>query len=152
MLEHSVQVSFRCEYNIFSSLLISTFSVHYTPSAKSGSKIAFGSFLNQSASFADLALFEQAYGYPNETFSVVGINGGTDLPQPPTAEDDSEANLDSQIIVSLTHPLPVTEFITAGEPPYFPDPVEPAGTPNENEPYLPCMQPHLSLRQFRNAD
>jgi tripeptidyl-peptidase-1 len=42
-------------------------------------------------------------------------------------------------------PLPVTEFITAGSPPYYPDPVEPAGTPNENEPYLPYYEFLLSL-------
>lgn len=124
------------------SCLNTVYNVHYTPSASSGSKIAFGSFLNQSASFADLALFEKAFNYPVTNFSVVLVNpqdGATDLPQPPDPANDGEANLDSQVIASLTHPLPVTEFITAGSPPYFPDPVEPAGTPNENEPYLPCL-------------
>ena len=38
----------------------------YTPEADSGSTIAFGSFLNQSASFSDLTLFEQYLGYPIE--------------------------------------------------------------------------------------
>lgn len=116
----------------------------YTPKASSGSRIGFGSFLNQSASFSDLALFEEHFNFPSQNFSVVLINGGTDLPQPPALENDGEANLDVQNIVSIAHPLPITEFITAGSPPYFPDPVEPAGTPNENEPYLPYYEFLLS--------
>ena len=116
----------------------------YTPLASSGSKIGFGSFLNQSSSFSDLALFEKHFNFPSQNFSVVLINGGTDLPQPPPLADDGEANLDVQNIVSIAHPLPITEFITAGSPPYFPDPGEPAGTPNENEPYLPYYEFLLS--------
>ncbi|KAH6608314.1 tripeptidyl peptidase a [Trichoderma cornu-damae] len=116
----------------------------YTPSAKSGSRIGFGSFLNQSASFSDLALFEKHFNLPSQNFSVVLINGGTDLPQPPSNDNDGEANLDVQNILSIAHPLPITEFITAGSPPYFPDPVEPAGTPDENEPYLQFYEYLLS--------
>jgi tripeptidyl-peptidase-1 len=115
----------------------------YMPEVSSGSEIAFGNFLNQSASFSDLALFEQYLGIPSQNFSVVLVNpadGATDLPQPPLLANDGEANLDVQNIVSLSHPLPVTAYITAGSPPYFPDPVEPAGTPNENEPYLPYYE------------
>ena len=123
----------KIEYNIGS----------YTPEANSGSKIAFGNFLNQSASFSDLALFEQYFGIPSQNFSVVLVNpqdGATDLPQPPLVANDGEANLDVQNIIGLSHPLPVTAYITAGSPPYIPDPVEPAGTPNENEPYLPYYE------------
>lgn len=116
----------------------------YTPSARSGSRIGFGSFLNESASFSDFALFEKHFGFPSQNFSVVLINGGTDLPQPPSDADDGEANLDVQNILTIAHPLPITEFITAGTPPYFPDPVEPVGTPNENEPYLQYYEYLLS--------
>jgi tripeptidyl-peptidase I len=115
----------------------------YTPDVSAGSTIAFGSFLNQSASFSDLTLYEQAYGIPIENFTVILVNpedGATDQPQPPSDADDGEANLDVQNIVGLTHPMPVYEFITAGSPPYYPDPTEPAGTPNENEPYLPYYE------------
>jgi tripeptidyl-peptidase-1 len=111
----------------------------YKPEVKSGSKIAFGSFLNQSAGFADLAQYEKTFGFPLQNFSVVLVNpadGATDLPQPPDPANEGEANLDVQNIMSLVNPLPVSEFITAGSPPYFPNPTEPAGTPNENEPYL----------------
>lgn len=81
----------------------------YTPLAESGSRIGFGSFLNQSASFSDLALFEEHFNFPSQNFSVVLINNGTDLPQPPPLADDGEANLDVQNIVSIAHPLPITE-------------------------------------------
>lgn len=127
----------RSEYNING----------YTPSKSSGSKIAFGSFLNQSASFSDLALYEKHFKIPSQNFSVVLVNpqdGATALPQPPSDANDGEANLDVQNIVGIVHPLPITEYITAGSPPYFPDPVEPAGTPNENEPYLPYFEFLLS--------
>jgi tripeptidyl-peptidase I len=115
----------------------------YTPDASSGSSIAFGSFLNESASFSDLTLYETHFDIPIQNFSVILVNpedGATDLPQPPSEANDGEANLDVQNIVGLAHPLPVTEYITAGSPPYYPDPDEPAGTPNENEPYLPYYE------------
>ncbi|KAL7943618.1 peptidase S8/S53 domain-containing protein [Trichoderma barbatum] len=133
-------------FNVFQPDCLRTeYSVDgYTPSAKSGSRIGFGSFLNQSASFSDLALFEKHFGFSSQNFSVVLINGGTDLPQPPSDENDGEANLDVQNILTIAHPLPITEFITAGSPPYFPDPVEPAGTPDENEPYLQYFEYLLS--------
>jgi tripeptidyl-peptidase I len=120
----------------------------YMPEASSGSKIAFGNFLNQTPSFLDLELYEQYFSLPSENFTVVLVNpadGATDLPQPPEEVNDGEADLDIQNIVSLTYPLPVSAFITAGSPPYIPDPVEPAGTPNENEPYLPYYEYLLSL-------
>jgi tripeptidyl-peptidase-1 len=128
-------------YSVFApSCLKAIYNVNgYTPEVGSGSSIAFGSFLNESASFSDLSLFEQHFDIPIQNFSVVLVNpedGATDLPQPPSDANDGEANLDVQAIVGLVHPLPVTEYITAGSPPYYPDPTEPAGTPNENEPYL----------------
>jgi tripeptidyl-peptidase-1 len=39
---------------------------NYTPDPAAGSKIAFGSFLNESASFSDLALYEQYFGIPSQ--------------------------------------------------------------------------------------
>ena len=36
----------------------------YTVDPSAGSTIAFGSFLNQSSSYSDLALFEQRFGIP----------------------------------------------------------------------------------------
>jgi tripeptidyl-peptidase-1 len=132
-------------FNIFQPDCLRTqYNVNdYTPKVSSGSKIAFGSFLNQSASYDDLALFEEHFNFPSQNFSVVLINDGVNT-QPPPLADDGEANLDVQNIVSIAHPLPITEYITGGGAPYFPDPVEPAGTPDENEPYLPYYEYLLS--------
>ncbi|KAF2813830.1 subtilisin-like protein [Mytilinidion resinicola] len=116
---------------------------NYTADPSSGSEIAFGSFLNQSASYSDLFLFQGNFSIPEQNFSVILVNpedGATAYPQPPLDANDGEANLDSQYISGISHPLPFSEYITAGSPPYFPDPVEPAGTPNENEPYLPYYE------------
>jgi tripeptidyl-peptidase-1 len=111
----------------------------YKPDVKSGSKIAFSSFLNESASFSDLFAYEGHFGIAPQklvvprtwfpptcpqltslsSFSVVLVNpedGATDLPQPPPDADDGEANLDVQNIVAISHPLPITEYITAGSP------------------------------------
>ncbi|KAM0463062.1 hypothetical protein ACHAPV_003188 [Trichoderma viride] len=132
-------------FNVFQPDCLKTeYSVTgYKPSAKSGSRIGFGSFLNQSASSSDLALFEKHFGFASQGFSVELINGGSN-PQPPTDANDGEANLDAQNIVSFVQPLPITEYIAGGSAPYFPDPVEPAGTPDENEPYLEYYEYLLS--------
>lgn len=39
---------------------------NYTPSVSSGSTIGYGSFLNQSSSFSDLALYEEYFGIPSQ--------------------------------------------------------------------------------------
>src|ERR1700733_11771111 len=49
-----------------------------------------------------------------------------------------------QNIVGISHPLPVTEFITGGSPPFVPNLDEPTAADNQNEPYLPYYQYLLS--------
>lgn len=49
-----------------------------------------------------------------------------------------------QNIVGISHPLPVTEFITGGSPPFIPNLDEPTAAENQNEPYLPYYQYLLS--------
>lgn len=107
----------------------------YTPSPKCGSRIGFGSFLNETASYSDLAKFEKYYGFPNQNLSTFLINGATDV-QPPSTKNDSEANMDVQTMLTFVHPLPITEFVVAGIPPYIPDPALPIGDPVQNEPWL----------------
>ena len=85
----------------------------YTPDPKSGSRIGYGNFLNQSSSESDLAQFEKIFGLPQEGFDVTLLNGGVN-DQNPATEKDVEANLDLQTIVGLTHPLPVRAYITGG--------------------------------------
>lgn len=87
---------------------------NYTPDAKSGSQIAFGSFLNQSARTEDLSLFESKYGIPEQGFSVQLINGGTN--DQSISANHGEANLDVEYIVGTSHPLPIISYITGGSP------------------------------------
>lgn len=116
----------------------------YTVDPSAGSTIAFGNFLNQSASYSDLALFEQVWGLPSQNFSVLAlINGGVDN-QDPQTEEDGEANLDVQNIIGLVDGLPVSAYITGGSPPFVPDLLLPNASSNTNEPYLQYYQYLLS--------
>lgn len=119
------------------------YNVSYTPDPASGSKIGFGSFLNESAQYEDLFTYEKVFGIPAQNFSVVLINGGTNNQNASTAQY-GEANLDVQNIIGISHPLPVTEFITGGSPPFIPNLDEPTAADNENEPYLNYYQYLLS--------
>lgn len=109
-----------CQTSITPSCLQELYSTGgYTPDAKSGSKIGFGSFLNETAIYSDLFLYEQTFGIPTQTFAVELINNGTN---DQNSTVDGEANLDIQNIIGLSHPLPVVEFITGGSPYETPSP------------------------------
>lgn len=117
---------------------------NYTVDPSAGSTIAFGSFLNQSASYSDLALFEKTFDIPSQNFSILAlINGGVNY-QDPAVEQDGEANLDVQNIIGLVDGLPVGEYITGGLPPFIPDLLSPNKSTEENEPYLQYYQYLLS--------
>jgi tripeptidyl-peptidase I len=108
----------------------------YTPSTSSGSNVAFSNFLNQSASYSDLALFEEMFSIPSQNFTVLAlINGGVDN-QDPQTEMDGEANLDAQNIIGMVQGLPVYTYITGGLPPFIPDLLTPNASTEQNEPYL----------------
>ncbi|KAJ5708887.1 hypothetical protein N7493_010221 [Penicillium malachiteum] len=105
----------------------------YTPKVSSGSKIGFGSFLNQSASESDLADYQKLFDIPTQSFTVTTLNGGVNN-QSDSIDNVDEANLDVQLISAVSHPLPIHEFITGGTAPYLPDADE--EDEDENEPYL----------------
>ena len=111
---------------------------NYKPDPKSGSKIGFGSFLNQSARVQDLDLFEKKYDIPEQGFTVQLINGATN--DQSVSNNHGEANLDVEYIVGTSHPLPIISFITGGSPPFIPNLDEPNATANQNEPYLNYYQ------------
>jgi tripeptidyl-peptidase-1 len=115
---------------------------NYTPSVASGSRIGFGSFLNESASFSDLAGFLSFFKLPQHNFTKVPINKGAIPAKPSTGE----ANLDVQNIVGVAYPLPVVEFLTAGSPPFIPDLEMTNASQNTNEPYVPYYQYLLSKK------
>lgn len=87
---------------------------NYTGDPKSGSKIGFGSFLNQSARTDDLSLFEQKYNLPKQGFSVELINGGVN--DQSIGPDHGEADLDVEYIVGTSGVLPIISYITGGSP------------------------------------
>nr|POE56905.1 tripeptidyl-peptidase sed4 [Quercus suber] len=117
---------------------------NYSVDVSAGSTIAFGSFLGQSASYSDLAIFEQMFDIPSQNFTVLKlINGGVD-DQDPSTEQDGEANLDVQNIIGLVDGLPVGEYITGGLAPFNPDLLEPNVTLASNEPFLQYYQYLLS--------
>ncbi|KAL4918733.1 peptidase S8/S53 domain-containing protein [Aspergillus aurantiobrunneus] len=119
----------------------------YKANAKSGSKIAFASFLEQYARYDDLAEFEEEYA-PHaigQNFSVVKLNGGRNDQN--STEDSGEANLDLQYIIGVSAPLPVTEFSTGGRGKLVPDLSSPDPSDNSNEPFLDFLEGVLKLDQ-----
>lgn len=114
----------------------------YKPLADSGSRIGFGSFLNQSSSASDLKLYTNQFKIPDQKVTKVNINDAVDNQGP--GSDNGEANLDAQNMVGVGHPLPVTEYLTGGSPPFVPDLDVPDDSKNTNEPYVPYYQYLLS--------
>ena len=90
------------------------YNINYTPDPNSGSKIGFGSFLNQSARTQDLSLFQTAQGLPQQGFSVQLINGG--INDQAIDVNHGEADLDIEYINGISHPLPIISYITGGSP------------------------------------
>lgn len=118
---------------------------NYTADQSRGSTIAFANFLNQSANYQDLMLYEEFFEIQEQNFTVLAlINGGVDN-QDPITQEAQEANLDVQNIVGVTNgALPVGSYITAGKPPFVPDLLSPTEEWNFNEPYLQYYQYLLS--------
>ncbi|KAG8408218.1 hypothetical protein J3459_018082 [Metarhizium acridum] len=116
---------------------------NYTPLEGSGSTIGFSSFLNQSTLHNDLFEFERHFAIPSQNISVELIAGGTDNQNESTAQF-TEADLDAQTIVGVAHPLPVTQFIVGGKPPFIPNIDHKTENRNFNEPYVPYYRHLLS--------
>ena len=103
-----------CATLITPTCLKELYNIQYTPDPDSGSKIGFGSFLNQSARTEDLSLFQTAQGIPQQGFSVELINGGVN--DQAIDNNHGEADLDVEYISGISHPLPVISYITGGSP------------------------------------
>lgn len=121
------------------------YKINYKADAKSGSKVAFNSYLEESARYSDLDLFINniAPYAKGENYTVVTFEGATD--DQTSSASSGEANLDGQFIVGIAAPLPVTEYITAGRGPLVPDLDQPDISDNGNEPYLEWLQNVLKL-------
>lgn len=133
-----------CNSVITPQCLLSLYNIHYAPNATNGTTASYASFLEQYARYTDLTLFETeiAQYASGHSFNITSFNGG--LNDQSSTADATEANLDNQYIISLTYPLPVTEFSTAGRGPQNNDPNELAGT-QDNEPYLEFLDGILAL-------
>ncbi|KAI0446093.1 peptidase S8/S53 domain-containing protein [Xylaria telfairii] len=106
----------------------------YVPSVSSGSRIGFGSFLNESARLEDQHRYQRMFGIPEQDFTTTLINGGVDNQE--RMGSHIEANLDAQFQNAMSYPLPQVQFITGGSPPFVPSVSIPDDQHNTNEPYL----------------
>ena len=103
-----------CADLITPTCLKEIYNINYTADPNSGSKIGFGSFLNESARLADLFVFQAAQGIPKQGFSVELINGGVD--NQAIYGPHGEADLDVEYISGISSPLPIISYITGGSP------------------------------------
>lgn len=138
-----------CDALITPACLKSFYGIDYKADPKSGSKVAFSSYLEQYARYSDLELFEQAYlpETAGQNFTVIQYSGG--LNNQTSEEDSGEANLDLQYILGTGHPLPITEFSTGGRGPLVPDLDQPTQDDNFNEPYLDFLKSVVKLPQHK---
>ncbi|KAI1812867.1 subtilisin-like protein [Poronia punctata] len=138
-----------CDTLITPACLKKLYGINYKADAKSGSKVAFVSYLEEYARYADFAQFEETY-LPEaigQNFTVVQYNGG--LNHQNTTEDSGEANLDAQYMLATGHPLPITEFSVGGRGPLVPDLDQPSLDENFNEPYLEFLKNVLKLPKHK---
>lgn len=103
-----------CTDLITPTCLKEIYNIDYTADPNSGSKIGFGSFLNESARLADLFIFQASQGIPKQEFTVELINGGVD--NQAIYGPHGEADLDVEYISGISTPLPIISYITGGEP------------------------------------
>ena len=104
-----------CATLITPTCLKELYNINYTADPDSGSKIGFGSFLNETARTEDLSLFQEVQGIPQQGFAVELINGGVD-DQTIGTTPHGEADLDVEYISGISTPLPIIEYITGGQP------------------------------------
>ena len=110
----TLKVDASCATLITPKCLKEIYNIQYTPDPDSGSKIGFGSFLNQSARTVDLSLFQTAQGIPQQGFAVELINGGVN--DQAIDNNHGEADLDVEYISGISSPLPIIGYITGGSP------------------------------------
>lgn len=113
-LNSSVPTNATCAKTITPACLKKIYNIDYKADPNSGSRIAFGSFLNESARIADLTAFEKYFNLPHQEPSVQLINGGVN--DQAVGPYHGEANLDIEYIVGIANPLPIVSYITGGSP------------------------------------
>lgn len=86
----------------------------YEPDPDSGSRVAFSSFLNQSAVPEDLDEFIDMFDLPETGWESVVINGGNDHQNWRAGVE--EGNLDAQMMALTSKTLPMIHYVTGGSP------------------------------------
>ncbi|KAI0378654.1 tripeptidyl-peptidase [Hypomontagnella monticulosa] len=129
--------------------LKSLYNIKYKASPE-GNLVAFSSYLEEYARYADLQSFETQYlaEASGQNFSVELVNGG--LNDQASRDDSGEANLDVQYVLAISAPVPILEYSTGGRGPLVPTHDQPG--PSTNEPYLEFLtylldQPDSALPQ-----
>lgn len=114
----------------------------YTPQATDKNAIGHANYLNETSYRADirkaLQVFRPEAVSGADDFTLLNIDGANNDMGPYTAEQvkagkNQEAVLDSENILTVAWPTPLTVWQTGGSPPFTPDILTPTDT---NEPYL----------------
>lgn len=130
-----------CQASWTPSCLKSIYNIgDYRADPRSGSRLAWSAFWNDSASYSDVKRYEGLYKLPSSNFTVELVNGAVDN-QDPSKADSHYVDLDAFNIIALTDgQLPVTQYSVAGLAPYIPNADGPSPSYNGNEPYLDLYQ------------
>jgi tripeptidyl-peptidase-1 len=115
-------------------------TIDYEVKAAGANKMAHCSYLGESSNRSDISIFlslyrpeaeAYAYEFPEISIADGNVDNGTNV----AAEGlDLEANLDSEYMISIGYPTPLTTYNTGGsDPSYMPDLQTPT---NSDEPYL----------------
>ena len=133
-----------CDTSAVTPLCLRTLygTIDYKPLAAGKNKIGLNDFLEESNNRSDTKLFLEQYRADAvsaaDDFKVVIIANGNneqtqETPEELAAGKDLEGNLDSETILGISYPTPLTAYTTGGSPPFTPDLTTPTDT---NEPYL----------------
>jgi tripeptidyl-peptidase-1 len=141
-----------CDFNLVNLECLKTLygTLSYKQKAAGINQIGFNNYLNSTPVRPDVNVFLQKYNPPAApeafVFKSVSIAGGLPARDSPLTPAEAqgvfdgtndfrvgEANLDSQTILGMTFPAPVTSFSTGGSPPFQ---MDLATTRDTNEPYL----------------
>ncbi|KAI6350845.1 hypothetical protein MCOR25_010346 [Pyricularia grisea] len=124
------------ESGVTPQCLRTLYKINYKPK-NTANLVGFASFLEQYARNNDQQTFSQRVlgpGVPLQNFSVQLVNGGVNDQQ--SNLDSTEANLDLQYIMAMSHPIPIVEYSTGGRGPLIPTGDQPDINNNSNEPYI----------------
>jgi tripeptidyl-peptidase I len=122
-------------------------TISYTPKSTGTNKMGHTNYLGEYSNRSDAYLFLQkyrpeaeAYAYEFPQISIAGgdVDNGTNTANE-APEIGFEANLDTQTMIGIAWPIPLTVWSTGGrDPSFMPDLVTPY--PNSDEPYLVWAQ------------